>query len=144
MPSRMSQRLAYLRDRNGADSCFAMRERRDEPDQLRILETPQEMSAVEELQRHVWPGDETDVVPAHMPLAAAHNGGLVIGAFSAGEPGGEDEHAELEWGEIQRRRPGRFVFGFRAVLHRTARAQNTIRICSASTPINATRAPVSV
>jgi predicted GNAT superfamily acetyltransferase len=49
---------------------------------LRILETPQEMEAVEDLQRLVWPGSETDVVPAHMLLTAAHNGGLVIGAYS--------------------------------------------------------------
>ena len=49
---------------------------------LRILETPEEMEAVEDLQRLVWPGSETDVVPAHMLLTAAHNGGLVIGAYS--------------------------------------------------------------
>jgi predicted GNAT superfamily acetyltransferase len=39
------------------------------------------MEQVEELQRIVWPGSETDVVPAHMLLTAAHNGGLVLGAF---------------------------------------------------------------
>jgi predicted GNAT superfamily acetyltransferase len=39
------------------------------------------MTSVEELQRAVWPGSETDVVPAHMLIAATHNGGLVIGAF---------------------------------------------------------------
>ena len=48
---------------------------------IKILETPEEMTAVEELQRAVWPGSETDVVPAHLFLAAIHNGGLVIGAF---------------------------------------------------------------
>ena len=47
---------------------------------LRILETPQEMQAVEQLQRLVWPGSETDIVPAHLLLAAAHNGGLGVGA----------------------------------------------------------------
>ncbi|NJC96822.1 MAG: hypothetical protein C3F07_18180 [Anaerolineales bacterium] len=39
------------------------------------------MTAVEDLQRLVWPGSETDVVPAHMLITATHNGGLVIGAF---------------------------------------------------------------
>jgi predicted GNAT superfamily acetyltransferase len=48
---------------------------------LRILQTPDEMAAVENLARAVWPGDDLDVVPAHLLLAAAHNGGLVAGAF---------------------------------------------------------------
>jgi predicted GNAT superfamily acetyltransferase len=50
---------------------------------LRILETPLEMEAVEELQRRTWPGSETDVVPAHLLLATVHNGGLVVGAYAA-------------------------------------------------------------
>ncbi len=49
---------------------------------LRILETPPDMEAVEELQRRTWPGSETEIVPAHMLLAAVHNGGLVIGAYA--------------------------------------------------------------
>jgi predicted GNAT superfamily acetyltransferase len=48
---------------------------------LRILETPEEMAQIEALQRVVWPGSETDVIPAHLLLTAAHNGGLVIGAY---------------------------------------------------------------
>jgi len=48
---------------------------------IRLLETPEEMTAVEALQRLVWPGSETDVIPAHMLLAAVHHGGLVLGAF---------------------------------------------------------------
>jgi predicted GNAT superfamily acetyltransferase len=48
---------------------------------LRLLETPEEMVAVEGLTRAVWPGDDLDVVPAHLLLAVAHNGGLVAGAF---------------------------------------------------------------
>jgi len=48
---------------------------------IHLLETPEEMTAVEALQRLVWPGSETDVIPAHMLLAAVHNGGLVLGAF---------------------------------------------------------------
>ena len=48
---------------------------------LRILEKPEEMEAVEGLQRVVWAGTETDVVPTHILLAAIHNGGLLVGAF---------------------------------------------------------------
>jgi predicted GNAT superfamily acetyltransferase len=51
---------------------------------IRILETPDEMASVEALQRLVWPGSETDVIPAHMLLAAVHNGGLALGAFVGG------------------------------------------------------------
>ena len=50
---------------------------------LRILETPDEMVAVENLQRLVWPGSETDVIPLHLLVTFAHNGGVVIGAFAA-------------------------------------------------------------
>ncbi len=48
--------------------------------ELRILETAKDMEAVESLQRLVWPGSETTVVPGHLLVAAAQNGGLVIGA----------------------------------------------------------------
>ena len=48
---------------------------------LQILETPEEMRAVEQVQRAVWPGDETEIVPTHLLLSLAHNGGTVIGAF---------------------------------------------------------------
>jgi predicted GNAT superfamily acetyltransferase len=49
---------------------------------LRILEIPQEMAAVEDLARAVWPGNDLEVVPAHLLLAVAHNGGLIAGAFA--------------------------------------------------------------
>ena len=52
---------------------------------IRLLESPEDMSLVEELQRAVWPGSETDVVPAHVFITAIHNGGLVIGAFDEDE-----------------------------------------------------------
>jgi len=52
---------------------------------IRILETPEEMSVVEELQRRVWPGSETDVVPAHMLITAVHAGGLILGAIEGDE-----------------------------------------------------------
>jgi predicted GNAT superfamily acetyltransferase len=48
---------------------------------IKILETPEELAVVEGVQRAVWPGSETDVVPAHLMITAVHNGGLVIGAF---------------------------------------------------------------
>ena len=48
---------------------------------IQILNTAEEMAAVEALQRLVWPGSETDIVPAHMLLATVHNGGLALGAF---------------------------------------------------------------
>ena len=57
-------------------------DKRDKPQwALRILETPQEMEDVEGLQRVIWPGCETDVIPVHLLLTTAHNGGLVIGAY---------------------------------------------------------------
>lgn len=69
---------------------------------LRILESPQEMVAVESLQRLVWPGSELDIVPAHMLLAAAHNGGLVIGACTTEVISALEERNEVIG----------FVFGF--------------------------------
>lgn len=48
---------------------------------IHLIETPQEMRLVEDLQRAVWPGSETDIVPMHMLITAIHNGGLVLGAF---------------------------------------------------------------
>ncbi len=48
---------------------------------IHLLETPEEMSAVEALQRLVWHDSETDVIPAHLLLAVVHNGGLALGAF---------------------------------------------------------------
>jgi len=52
------------------------------PYNIRLLETPEDMSAVEDIQRAVWPGSETEIVPAHMLITAVHNGGLVLGAFN--------------------------------------------------------------
>jgi predicted GNAT superfamily acetyltransferase len=48
---------------------------------IRLLEKPEEMDAVIELQRIVWPGSETEVTPAHVLITAAHNGGLILGAY---------------------------------------------------------------
>lgn len=49
---------------------------------IRPIETHADYEAVEALQRAVWPGSETDVVPRHMLKTAAQNGGLVLGAFA--------------------------------------------------------------
>lgn len=49
--------------------------------QIKLLETPEELHHVEELQRQVWHGSETDVVPMHMLITAVHNGGLIFGAY---------------------------------------------------------------
>lgn len=65
---------------------------------LRLLEEPEDLKAVEDLQRQVWTGSETDIVPVHLLVATIHNGGLVIGAYDEDEP--ED------------RRLVGFVFGF--------------------------------
>jgi predicted GNAT superfamily acetyltransferase len=48
---------------------------------IRLLESPEDMAAAEELQRVVWPGSETEVVPTHLLITAIHNGGIVLGAF---------------------------------------------------------------
>jgi predicted GNAT superfamily acetyltransferase len=55
---------------------------------IHLLTTPEEMKQVEEIQRQVWPDDETGVVPAHLLLALAHNGGLVLGAWVEGQLAG--------------------------------------------------------
>lgn len=52
---------------------------------IRRLETFGEMEQAEDLQRAVWPGSETDVVPAHLLTTLAHNGGVVLGAFVPGQ-----------------------------------------------------------
>ena len=69
---------------------------------VRLLEKPEEMHAVEHLQRQVWPGSELDIVPAHLLVTAAHNGGLVIGAFIDPAGSTSDSAGELVG----------FVFGF--------------------------------
>ena len=48
---------------------------------VRLLETPEDMAAVEALQRLIWLDSETDVIPTHMLMAVVHNGGLGLGAF---------------------------------------------------------------
>jgi predicted GNAT superfamily acetyltransferase len=52
---------------------------------IRHLSTPEEAGLAVELQRAVWGGDE---VAAHVLLTAAHNGGLLAGAFVDGRLAG--------------------------------------------------------
>jgi predicted GNAT superfamily acetyltransferase len=52
---------------------------------IRLLESPEDMAAAEKLQRIVWPGSETEVVPTHLLITAIHNGGIVLGAFVQNE-----------------------------------------------------------
>lgn len=49
--------------------------------EIRRLSTPEDVSLAVDLQRAVWGSDE---VPAHVLLAAAHNGGLCAGAVADG------------------------------------------------------------
>lgn len=58
------------------------------PITIRPIETEADYEAVEALQRLVWPGTDTDVVPRHLLKTAADNGGLVLGAFVDGRPAG--------------------------------------------------------
>ena len=50
---------------------------------IQMLESPDDLSAVEDLQRMIWPGDDTEVVPVHMLVAAVRGGGLVMGAYTS-------------------------------------------------------------
>jgi predicted GNAT superfamily acetyltransferase len=52
---------------------------------IHILETPEEMLAVENLQRLVWTAPDIEIVPKDMLLAVVHNGGLAIGAFAGAD-----------------------------------------------------------
>ncbi len=56
---------------------------------IRHLDTPQDAALAVGLQRAVWGGDE---VAAHVLLTAAHNGGLLAGAFA------DDRLAGFVWG----------------------------------------------
>jgi predicted GNAT superfamily acetyltransferase len=69
---------------------------------LRILDELADLMLIEDLQRQVWPGSETDVVPAHLMLTAVHHGGLLVAAFPEA---GESASASAS-------EPLGFVFGF--------------------------------
>lgn len=48
---------------------------------IRPLHDIAEFQAAEAVQHAVWSGDEMLIVPAHLLLTAAHNGGVVLGAW---------------------------------------------------------------
>lgn len=72
---------------------------------LHILDELDDMLPIEDLQRLIWPGCETDVVPAHLLRAAVQHGGLLISAYP--EPGETRSQAPP-----QQLEPVGFVFGF--------------------------------
>jgi predicted GNAT superfamily acetyltransferase len=72
---------------------------------LRLIEEPGDLEAVEALQRLVWPGDDTEVVPIHMLVAAVKGGGLVVGAYAIPESRGTKPQLVG------------FVFGFPGIYH---------------------------
>jgi predicted GNAT superfamily acetyltransferase len=84
---------------------------------IRIIEDPAEMTAIEDLQRQVWPGNETEIVPNHLLLTAAHNGGMVLGAYDLSQASeSETELPEDFWpgagGEAAASPLVGFAFGF--------------------------------
>jgi predicted GNAT superfamily acetyltransferase len=48
---------------------------------IRSVVEVDDVRQVEELQRVIWGADETEIVPVHMLLTVARNGGVLIGAF---------------------------------------------------------------
>jgi len=48
---------------------------------IRLLESIEEMHEIETLTDEIWHGGDADIVPAHMLIAFAHNGGLIFGAY---------------------------------------------------------------
>ncbi len=49
--------------------------------EIRLLETWDEMAAVEQVQRAVWGDEERNIVHQHMLVSIARNGGQILGAF---------------------------------------------------------------
>lgn len=48
---------------------------------IRILETPEEITRTETLQKIVWQCSDAEVTPGNMLIAAVHGGGLALGAY---------------------------------------------------------------
>jgi predicted GNAT superfamily acetyltransferase len=64
---------------------------------LHLLDELDKILPIEDLQRQIWPGCETDVVPAHLLRSVIEHGGLLIAAYAEPAP----EHPQ----------PIGFVFG---------------------------------
>lgn len=102
---------------------------------LRLLHTPAEMEQAQQLQRLVWPGSETDVIPVHVLLTFAHNGGLVLGAYEAErliglsvgfpglQPNGQPKHCSHELGVDPAWRNSGIGFALKREQRRLALAQ---------------------
>lgn len=58
----------------------------DTPFTFRELQTADEMAPLLDLQRAVWRMDDVDVVPLHELMTVPDTGGIVLGAWRAGEP----------------------------------------------------------
>ncbi|HSQ03261.1 MAG TPA: hypothetical protein VLN59_04455, partial [Burkholderiales bacterium] len=49
---------------------------------IRPLKTLDDFHAAEDVQRAAWDSDDIDIVPLHIMLTIARNGGIVLGAFA--------------------------------------------------------------
>lgn len=74
--------------------------------QIGPIDTHEDYKAVEDLQRQVWGLEEAEIVPLHLLLTAAKNGGVLLGAYDGDQMVG-------------------FVFGFPALT-----AEGTLKHCS--------------
>lgn len=84
------------------------------PYQIHILDSASDMGEVENLQRLVWPGNETDIIPSHFLIAAVDNGAVVIGAYEAGglQSSFAGENIQNDGLQTNRGKLVGFVFGF--------------------------------
>ncbi|MEK6256801.1 MAG: hypothetical protein N2C13_05735, partial [Chloroflexota bacterium] len=55
---------------------------------IRILEAYEDMELVEKLMLTIWAGTELDVIPAHVLVTTARNGGLVLASYNGEEMNG--------------------------------------------------------
>lgn len=53
---------------------------------IRELDSLQDASAFQQVERMVWGSDDESIVPTHVLITLAHNGGLILGAFDEEGP----------------------------------------------------------
>ncbi len=126
---------------------------------IRILETPEEMAQVEEIQRIVWPNCETDVIPLHLLVTLAHNGGLVLGAylddrlagFALGFPGFESlpdgprlKHCSHELGVLPEYRDSGLGFALKRAQAQLVRQQGLDHITWTYDPLMSRNARLNI
>ena len=51
------------------------------PITIRELDSLQDAAAFQQVERLIWGSDDESLVPTHILITLAHNGGLVLGAF---------------------------------------------------------------